>query len=70
MPSRKRTGAPAQYELVLRRVRGRRYVKTLDAGSKYAMKQVRNALEDEGTYGGYLLCIEKVGPLSISSWNQ
>lgn len=70
MPSRKQTGAPAQYDLVLRRVRGRRYVKTLDTGSKYAMKRAKADLEDEGTYGGYLLCIEKVGPLSISSWNQ
>lgn len=58
MPSREVTGAPAQYELVLRRVRGRRFVKVLDSGSRYAMKKAREDLEDR--YGGYDLCIERI----------
>lgn len=60
MPSRKATGAPAQYELVLRHIRGRRYCKTLDTGSKYALKKERERLEEEGKYDGYLLCVEKI----------
>jgi hypothetical protein len=45
---------------VLRHIRGRRYCKTLDTGSKYALKKERERLEEEGKYDGYLLCVEKI----------